>query len=289
MAADLSCRVAIQCRFHGNPRLRQHRDSTSPRDGVARQRRPRANGDFLQLVYCLSKGQRLPALQQGRVWSKGWSLRLRKRSQGSHVDLDVLTNALRRAHCTLVPSLLTKWERTQRLGTSWHSGLLVWATKTWKGPFFLQGPVGFLSSLSCCLLHCPLQCERKGHRIPVTLVRTRRQCTHSIIDLLQPQNRIYLLFFPTTTKWKRSLHAKGCRVARKLEPITADFKWEEGTSFRSFGLSWPQTFTVMLTQLLMRLYSFCRLLTSWITVRVFFFLTPDSLNTSQPPLSYWVL
>lgn len=29
MAAVLSCRVAIQCRFHGNPRLRQHRDSSS--------------------------------------------------------------------------------------------------------------------------------------------------------------------------------------------------------------------------------------------------------------------
>lgn len=61
-------------------------------------------------------------------------------------------------------------EEGQKLGTSWHTGLLTWATKTWKEPFLCRGPVGILSSLLLPFtVSTPAQ---EVHRIPVTLVRT---------------------------------------------------------------------------------------------------------------------
>lgn len=131
----------------------------------------RANGDLLQLVYCLSKGQRLPALQRGRVQFKRGALRLTDRSQRSHIDLDVLTNLSHRACCTFLLSLLTKWGRTK----AWHKlthGSFSLSHKDLKRAVSVQGPVGILSSLLLpCTVSSPAQ---EVHRIPVTLVRKRR-------------------------------------------------------------------------------------------------------------------
>lgn len=134
MATNLSCRVAIQCRFHGNPRLRRHRDSTSPPGmGVARQRHPEPTGTCYNWFTAYSE---VRGCQFYSRVALGWD---RETGLKDHTSTWMSWHISRSAHVVLSCFLCRPNETRQQLGTSWHTRLLARATKSWKEPFLCRG------------------------------------------------------------------------------------------------------------------------------------------------------
>lgn len=131
----------------------------------------RANGDLLQLVYCLSKGQRLASLQQGGVWFLRRYVEIsRAVSTITHQPIGSPDESLVLHCCTFMLSLSTKWGWTKARHKLTHSSFSL-NHKDMKRAFSLQGPMGIfvLSLLLPFTVSTPAQ---EGHRILVTLVRT---------------------------------------------------------------------------------------------------------------------
>lgn len=105
-------------------------------------------------------------------------------------------------------------EKGQRLGTSWHSGLLAWATKTWKGPFFSCRGLWDFYPLSPAAFYTVLFSARGRDTGSLSHLSGHVGSAHApLLTSFDLRTEFTCFFFLFTTKWKQSLHAKGCRVA----------------------------------------------------------------------------
>lgn len=133
------------------------------------------------MVYGLSRGQRLPALQQGRVRFKGGSLTPRDRSQGSRVSLDVRIDLSHRACYTFLPSLLNN-EKAQQLWAQADTRGFQSEPQRPEKSLFSAGACGILFFLLLSFtVSTPAQ---EVHRISVPLVRTCRlhSSAHTVLS-----------------------------------------------------------------------------------------------------------